>query len=69
MRPSRRDLRRGFRRRHDAPWAEATAARARVLARYTWSQALPQQLAAYAQLGGVTTPGVQPRPIELHPAP
>jgi len=50
--------------------ALGATARARVLARYTWSQALPQQLAAYAQLGGVAAaPGVQSRPIELHPAP
>jgi alpha-1,6-mannosyltransferase len=45
------------------------AARTRVLARYTWSQALPQQLAAYAQLGGIAAASAQPRPIELHPVP
>lgn len=50
--------------------ALGAVARARVLARYTWSQALPQQLAAYAQLGGVAAAAsAQPRPIELHPAP
>ncbi len=45
------------------------AARARVLARYTWSQALPQQLAAYAQLfGAATAPDTAARAIELHSA-
>jgi alpha-1,6-mannosyltransferase len=50
--------------------ALGAAARARVLARYTWSQALPQQLAAYMQLiGAAAAPAAQPRPIELRPAP
>jgi alpha-1,6-mannosyltransferase len=46
--------------------ALGAAARARVLARYTWSQALPLQLATYAQLGGITSVvATQPRTIEL----
>jgi alpha-1,6-mannosyltransferase len=43
------------------------AARARVLGRYTWSQALPQQLSAYAQLGAVNAAaGRNAQPMELH---
>jgi alpha-1,6-mannosyltransferase len=46
--------------------ALGAAARARVLARYTWSQALPQQLAAYAQLSGLRVADDAPAtPIEL----
>ena len=43
------------------------AARTRVLERYTWSRALPLQLAAYARLAGLpVAPGAAARPIELH---
>jgi len=50
--------------------ALGAAARARVLRRYTWSQALPQQLAIYLQLiGAAATPPAQALPIELRPAP
>ena len=42
------------------------AARARVQERYTWSRALPAQLATYAQLFGLThAPGAAAQPIEL----
>jgi alpha-1,6-mannosyltransferase len=42
------------------------AARARVQERYTWSRALPLQLATYAQLFGLAhAPGATTQPIEL----
>ena len=49
----------------DALGAEA---RARVLTRYTWSQALPLQLAAYAQLGAATADAAGARTIGLQSA-
>ncbi|MCC7462338.1 MAG: glycosyltransferase [Gammaproteobacteria bacterium] len=44
------------------------SARARVLARYTWSQTLPLQLSAYARLAGLPAalPDAPVHPIELH---